>query len=107
MRNDVNCPYCGAGQEICHDDGHGLEEDVLHQQECSKCDKTFVFTTGIIFVYEAQKADCLNGGEHKWKPTQTYPVEFTMMRCSDCDEERSPTESEWATIRPRREEGKP
>jgi len=28
--NDVECPYCGAEQEINHDDGQGYDEDVLH-----------------------------------------------------------------------------
>lgn len=31
----VECPYCGAGQEICHDE--------VHEQECDECAKTFVF----------------------------------------------------------------
>ena len=30
-------------QDINHDDGYGYEEDVTHEQECSNCEKTFVF----------------------------------------------------------------
>ena len=41
---DVECPYCGTGQEINHDDGYGYEEDDPHEQSCPHCDKTFVFT---------------------------------------------------------------
>lgn len=96
--SDINCPYCGAGQDICHDDGHGYEEDVTHQQQCGECDKYFTFTTSISYYYEAEKADCLNGAEHEWKPTHTYPKEFTKMRCTMCDDERKPSESEMREI---------
>lgn len=87
MNNDVECPYCGAGQEINHDDGHGYEEDRLHQQECRDCEKTFTFYTSIHYSYSASKADCLNGGEHKYKQTKTYPVRFQRLRCSECEHE--------------------
>ena len=30
----VECPYCGADVEINHDDGYGLEEDLIFKQEC-------------------------------------------------------------------------
>ena len=38
---DVYCPYCGAEQEINHDDGYGYEEDRRYQQQCGECEKTF------------------------------------------------------------------
>lgn len=92
---DLECPYCGADQEVNHDDGGGYEEGVTHQQECDECGKTYVFTTSISFSYWPEKADCLNdGGEHKWKPTMTAPKYFTKMRCTMCDEERTPTDEE-------------
>lgn len=94
MRADCECPYCAAMQEICHDDGYGYEEDGIYQQECSDCGKKFAYTTRIHFYYEVAKADCLNGAEHKWKQTITVPREFTRMRCTDCGEERKPTEEE-------------
>jgi len=62
MGRDAECPYCGAGIEICHDDGYGYEEGVKHNQECGKCGKTFVFETSIWFNYDTEKADCLNEG---------------------------------------------
>ena len=96
--SDIECPYCEAQQEINHDDGNGYEEGVTHQQTCSECDKTFVFTTSISYYYESEKADCLNEGEHDYKPTKTYPVEFTKMRCSMCDDERKPTKEEMEYI---------
>ncbi len=94
--NDTNCPYCGAEVEINHDDGQGYTEDEIHQQECPECEKTFVFTTAIHFSYSPEKADCLNGGEHKYKLTTTYPPEWARMRCEDCGHEtprvKSPNE---------------
>lgn len=96
--HDIECPYCGEGVEICHDDGQGYEEDRLHEQECEHCDKCFVFTTCIHFSYDAKKADCLNGEPHNYKPTHTYPVEFTRMNCKTCDEHRSCTDEEMAAV---------
>jgi hypothetical protein len=91
---DVECPYCGSDQEINHDDGYGYREDVLHEQICGSCDKTFTFTTSIMYHYEAYKAPCLNGEDHSWKPTMTVPRCFTRMRCRTCEEERQPTPEE-------------
>lgn len=95
---DVNCPYCDAEQEINHDDGAGYSEDEVHQQQCSECDKYFTFTTSISYYYNAEKADCLNDGECDFKPTTTAPIEYTKMRCTMCDDERKPTESEMTEI---------
>jgi hypothetical protein len=75
MIDDVNCPYCGAPQEINHDDGRGYSEDDKHEQQCNECEKIFVFTTSISYYYEAEKADCLNDGEHNYKRTHTIPRE--------------------------------
>ena len=99
MSADCECPYCGKEIDICHDDGYGYEEDVLHEQYCGACDKYFTYTTSISFYYETYKADCLNGSEHKFKPTKTFPIEFTEMKCEDCEERRKPTEEEWIQIR--------
>lgn len=91
---DIECPYCGEEQDINHDDGYGYKEDEAHQQQCGKCEKTFVFYTSIHFSYEPRKADCLNGAEHKYEPTSTFPSFFTRMRCAMCDDERNPTKKE-------------
>lgn len=95
---DIECPYCDAEQDINHDDGFGYEEGVTHEMECNSCGKNFVFTTSISFYYEPEKADCLNDGEHDYKPTVTVPVECTKMRCTMCDDERKPTEIEMTEI---------
>ena len=94
MAKDIECPYCGHEQDICHDDGFGYEEDVKHEMECGNCEKSFVFLTSIIFYYEAEKADCLNGSDHKYKPTNTVPREYTEMVCTMCDDHRKPTKDE-------------
>lgn len=94
MIQDVECPYCGQWQEINHDDGRGYEENILHQQDCWSCDKTFGFATSISYHYDAVKVDCMNGSDHNWKPTMTAPKFFTKMRCSMCEQERLPTDGE-------------
>lgn len=82
---DVNCPYCSAELEICHDEGYGYDEDVLHEQECMYCEKIFAYSTSIIFSYEAFKADCLNGGKHNWKLSSIYPNHWPNAKdCKDC-----------------------
>ena len=96
--DDIECPYCEHGQEICHDDGFGYEEGCLHEIQCSNCDKYFTFTTSIIFSYEAHKADCLNGSNHNYRKTITAPRKYTRMECTDCDESREPTKEEWEEI---------
>lgn len=98
MNDDVKCPYCDAPQDINHDDGHGYEEGVKHEQQCVECDKYFTFTTSISYYYETERADCLNGANHDFKPTNTYPKEYTNMECLMCEERRKPTDEEMIAI---------
>lgn len=91
---DIECPYCEHEQEINHDDGYGYEEDVNHEMECCNCDKYFTFQTVVTYHYTSEKADCLNDSEHRLSKTLTYPVEFSKMRCKDCDYERDLTKEE-------------
>ena len=92
--SDAYCPYCDKPQEICHDDGYGYEEGTKHNQQCSDCEKTFVYITTITFSYDTEQAECLNGAEHNWKPTHTYPREYTRLECLQCGEEKRPTDCE-------------
>lgn len=86
--SDLDCPYCGEGLEICHDDGFGYEEGRRHEMECYKCGKSFVFTTSISFYYEPEKADCLNGEPHDMEPVISYPNCWPdWKRCKNCDHE--------------------
>ena len=95
---DLECPYCETELEVCHDDGFGYEEGVKHQMECGNCEKSFVFETSISFYYEPEKADCLNGDEHKWKARRCYPKGFTKMECESCGDRREPTDDEMKEI---------
>jgi hypothetical protein len=90
MSKDVECPYCGADIEICHDDGFGYSEDQLHEYECHECEKNFVFYTSISIYHEAYKADCLNGAPHNMKPAIAYPNFYPeRARCEDCGHEEN------------------
>jgi hypothetical protein len=83
---------------VCHDDGDGYEEGVEHEMQCSNCEKSFVFETYITFSYEAQKADCLNTGNHTFESIWTFPKEFTKMECTQCGCRRYPTKEEMEKI---------
>jgi len=91
---DVKCPYCGEEQDINHEEGYGYEEGETFNQECKSCGKSFSYETQRIFYYDVRKADCLNGGEHKWRPTITVPKFATRMMCPECGEYRDPTDEE-------------
>ena len=88
------CPYCGKEVEICHDDGYGMKEGEVFSDTCHECGKTFAYTTSISVDYDLQKADCLNGAEHQYKLTNTYPKRYTKMRCDGCGDERPLTTGE-------------
>ena len=84
---DVECPYCGAEQDIDHDDGYGYEEDETYQQECSECEKVFSYTTSVSYSYEVSKAPCLNGGEHdmsRWYKGHSLR-DYRYRYCMNCD----------------------
>ena len=83
--SDIQCPYCNAGQEVCHDDGQGYDEDKRHEMQCGECKMYFVFTTHIIFDYEPAIAPCLNGERHDLAESSAYPRRYTKMQCADCD----------------------
>lgn len=88
--NDIECPYCDAENEVCHDDGHGYEESKAHEMTCCECEKNFVFYTHISFHYSPEKADCLNGSPHRfgeWRKLwlNSKHVEIQERRCKDCE----------------------
>lgn len=94
--SDVKCPYCEEMQDI--DSEQSREEEVLNEIECYDCEKNFTFMTQITFDYTSYKADCLNGGEHKYKRVHTCPIKYTLMSCEDCEKTREPTLEEWKVI---------
>ena len=91
---DINCPYCNEEIDIDHDEGQGYSEDEKHEQQCPECEKYFVFWTHTSYSYTPEKANCLNGGEHDFKLTTTYPKCFAKMECSMCNIRRDPTDDE-------------
>ena len=94
MYYDIKCPYCAAGQEVCHYDEQDFDADDRHEMKCAKCKKYFVFTTSISYSYTSSKAACLNGADHTFRPSVASPKCYTTMHCCDCDYVRSPTREE-------------
>lgn len=90
----TTCPYCGASVEINHDGGYGFDEEVLHQQTCGRCGKIFTYYTGVIYQYEPRKADCLNGGEHRYKQRIVTPAIFAYKECLACGDRQPSTDDE-------------
>lgn len=83
---DVNCPYCNAENEICHDDGYGYAEDETFGQECHACRKTFAYTTYTHHSYTVKQAPCMNGEPHELEPSCIHPPIFKNPRhCKHCD----------------------
>jgi len=90
MSNDLECPYCNAGLEVCHDDGEAYEEDTAHEMECGECEKSFIFYTSISYYYSPHKADCLNDqNTHDYQKLNGAPDWYNTnrRRCSMCDKE--------------------
>ena len=85
---DVDCPYCEKPIQINHDDGFGYEEDYQHEYQCPHCEKNFIFWTTISVDHQAEKADCLNDGNHDYGKTKTIPVEFARLKCRICGHEK-------------------
>ncbi len=85
--NDLCCPYCDEELGSYVDDCH--EPDVQYEHQCSKCDKNFVFTIEYYPSFTSNKADCLNGEEHKFEPICGIPREYfkNKYRCEDCGKE--------------------
>tara|TARA_R110002020_G_scaffold472424_1_gene700418 strand:+ start:13673 stop:13963 length:291 start_codon:yes stop_codon:yes gene_type:complete len=89
MNYDIQCPYCGKEQDVCHDDGAGYEEDKAHEMECCGCEKTFTFQTHISYDYYPSKADCMNGAPHDfggWSFVFSLnDKNFEDRHCKDCE----------------------
>jgi len=72
---EIKCPYCGEEQDINHEDGYGYEEDVLHEQECVKCEREFKFQTRISTHYDVY----CNGDHDMYSPFRGIAY------CNRCD----------------------
>jgi len=93
--SDVQCPYCGAWDEVCPDNDYGKHEDEIFHHECIECEKIFAFTATIIIDYNVHKADCLNGGEHIWWNYSGNPFYPDRKECTKCGEIDNGKWHEW------------
>ena len=76
--SDVNCPKCGAGNVINHNDGYGYEEDREHEQRCYECNCKFKFTTSISYHYEV-----FCSGQHELE--RCPPPHSDLWECKKCE----------------------
>lgn len=81
------CPYCDEDlrlPEDCYSEGR------VYTDECSNCEKKFVFTIEYSVDYYTHQAECLNGASHKFVKRCGCPeyVFAGKYKCSDCDEEK-------------------
>ena len=87
---EFECPYC---EEYSEFDPSGYEHyEEYEEYQCPKCEKNFeVYAQPTIDYSVCDKADCLNGGEHKWKQIVGYPeIHFRgKYRCEDCSAKKS------------------
>ena len=89
MFNNAECPYCGHGVEINHDDGYGYKQDETYEDECDHCGNIFVYSVDWSITYYTEKAPCLNGEEHKMKDVVYFPKreDEIWKRCEYCGKE--------------------
>jgi len=90
---DLQCPYC---DEEIEDPDDAYEPDRDYEHECPHCEKNFVFHVEYTRNYSANKAECLNGGEHRYKERKLYGTGEPLIRwrCQDCGHEVS--NASWA-----------
>lgn len=98
--SDVECPYCGAENEICNDDGHGCEEGKTYEEQCGECEKYFIFSPSYSVYYHADKADCLNGSPHDFRDRYwDHWPEGSYLTCRDCEERVRYNDPKYAELR--------
>ena len=89
MSETIECPYCEAFVEIEPSEREHYEG--YEEYSCSNCGKNFeVYAEPTIHYSSCGKADCLNGGEHRWKQKIGYPEAYFKGRyyCLDCSAEK-------------------
>ena len=85
MNDTVECPYCNYDVEMDIEHYKGYQE-----YQCPECKKNFeVLAQPTIEYSNCGKADCLNGGEHEWKPQVGLPKIYFKGRyvCKNCSAE--------------------
>ena len=82
----IECPYCK--HEYDYNGDYDFNQDDEWENECPKCEKFFMLTAWYEANFSSRQADCLNDGEHDYKPTRTLPLEYVKLRCSVCGDEK-------------------
>ena len=80
------CPYCEKSIEIYCDE---FIDGETSNQKCEYCGKVFAFGVKIVTEYHLKKAPCLNGGEHDWELSYTFPGCRHWVECKNCGKSRS------------------
>jgi ribosomal protein S27E len=93
---DIQCPYCGSLAVIPEYLVCGGTEGELYQRKCEACNMMFVFRIELRYAMIPQKANCLNGMEHRYEETFARPRRFAKLRCRDCKDEQ-PLPADWYT----------
>lgn len=88
MSNILECPYCEKEQS----NPENLSDDSIDknmQVTCNDCGKNFIYVAELDIDFHSYEADCLNGGEHDYKPMVGYPDEYFAgrKRCKKCSHE--------------------
>ena len=92
---EIECPYCEHAYDLNHDDGAFYNNGEREATECPNCEKKFLVYSSMSWDFDAEKADCLNDGNHQWvkehsKPNiETYPDLAARERCETCDKKRT------------------
>ena len=82
----IECPYCRHVYELCTDDGHGVDTDITHEEECVSCGKYFTFRTEVTYSHYCSEAECLNGEKHILKfERSNWGANQLVFRCKTCD----------------------
>ncbi len=83
---ECTCPYC---DKDLNDPDDAYNPGELYEKQCRYCEKIFIFEIDYIKTYHCKQADCLNGAEHDFKKTKTFPERFAKLRCTMCGMEKS------------------
>lgn len=88
---DFDCPYCGNGSDYYDDP---LSDGESTEVQCGECEKNFIVTAYYSVDHISKKADCLNGGEHKWNKQRCVPEYFANIICDECGSTHNPSDEE-------------
>ena len=65
-----------------------MRESYPYSFKCEVCRMTFVIQVTLTYALSAQKANCLNGGNHDYEETFARPRKHAKLRCKNCYDEK-------------------